>query len=119
MRAPRRDDHVELLAGEHIAELPRLLFEPGDRLRVRDLLFMIGDLLRQRRILGCERGDLGVEMTALGHLPVHRERHQPADTCDHDNCNPAKGDRALDTWTWGGTDGTILFPALSETNEAM
>ena len=99
--------------------MPRLLLEPGDRLRIGDLLFVIGDLLRQRRILGCERCHLGVEMTALGHLPVDRERHQPADPRDQDNCNPAQRDRAVGAWTWGETDGAILFPALSETNEAM
>ena len=42
----RGNDDVELLSGEDVAELPRLLLQPGDRLGVSDLALAIRDLLR-------------------------------------------------------------------------
>jgi hypothetical protein len=115
----RWNDHVEVLAGEDVPELPRLLLQPGNRLRIGDLPLPIRDLLRQRRILGCECVDLGVEVPRLRHLSVHREGNQSADPGNEHDCNPAQRDWAVDGWTWGATDGSVLFPALSETNGAM
>jgi hypothetical protein len=119
VRGAHRDDDIELLAGEHVAELSRLLLQPRDRLGVGDLQLAIGDLLCEGRVLGRERADLGIEVTALRHLSVDRERHQSTDPSDQHDCNPAQRDRALDGWTWGGTDGAILSPAMCVTNGTM
>jgi hypothetical protein len=108
-----------VFAGEDVAELPCLLLEPGNGLRVGDLALAIRDLLRQRDIPGGEGAHLGVEVTALCNLPVHRECDQSTDPSNEHDCNPAQRDGAVEAWTWSGTDGAILFPAMCETNEAM
>jgi hypothetical protein len=108
-----------VLARKDVPELPRLLLQPGNRLRVGDLALAVRDLPRQRRISGCERVDLGVEMPRLRHLSVHRECDQAADRGNEHDCNPAQSDWTVDGWTRGATDGAVLFPALSETNGAM
>jgi hypothetical protein len=58
-------------------------------------------------------------MTGLRHLSVHGECDQSADPGDEHDCNPAQGDWAVDRSTWRGTDGSVLCPALSETNGTM
>ena len=108
-----------MLAGEDVPELTRLLLKPRDGLRIGDPALTVGDLLLQRRILGRERAHLCVEMTALRDLSVHGECDQSADPGDEHDCNPAQRDRAVDRRTWGGTDGSVLFPAMSETNGTM
>ena len=108
-----------MLAGEDVSELPRFLLQPRDRLGIGDLALPIRDLLRQRRILACERVDLGIDVPRLRHLPVHRKGDQSTDPGDEHDCNPAQRDWAVDGWTWGATDGSVLFPVLSETNGAM
>ena len=91
------NDLVEVLPGEDVAELTRLLLQPRDCLRVGDLALPIRDLLRQRRILGSECVDLGVEVPRLRHLPVHRECDQSAHPGDEHDCNPAQRDWAVDS----------------------
>jgi hypothetical protein len=108
-----------MLAREDVSELARLLLQPGNGLCVGDLALPIRDLLRQCRVLGPKRVDLGVEMPRLRHLPVDRECDQSADPGNEHDCNPAQRDWAVNGRTWGATDGAVLFPALSETNEAM
>lgn len=97
-----------MLAGEDVAELARLLFEPRDRLRIGDLALPIGDLLFERGVLRRERSDLRVQVAALRDLSVHRERDQPANPRDEHDGNAAQRDGTVERGTWSGTDDAFL-----------
>jgi len=108
-----------VLAGEDVPELAGLLLEPRDRLGVGDLSLPIRDLVLERRVLVCERAHPGVEVAALRHLPVDRERDQTADPGDERDGEAAQGQRTVDAGASGGRDGATLSTAPSGTNATM
>lgn len=109
----RGRDLVDLLAGEHVPELARLLLQPGDRLRVDDLALVIADALRQRRVLLLQLPHLRVDAAALGDLAVHGERDDATD--DRDDGEPETAKRRRSARRGAATDGANLVWGVAET----
>ena len=82
----RLRQHEDLLSGQHVSKLARLLLEPCGRLRLDDLTLPVGYLLLQRTVLLVQEGDLRVQLAALRCLAVDAERDDPAESCGY--CQP-------------------------------
>ena len=108
-----------MLAGEDVPELAGLLLEPGDRLRIGDLALPVRDLVLERRVLRRQGSHLRVEVAALRDLTVDGKGDETADPGDEHDREPAQGQRTVDAWTLGGTDGATLCSAPCETNGTM